>query len=390
MRDSGAPGERPRILLVNYSPPRAGTGRYTRELLHALHATAPDLAYDLLLQNLPGRPDPAEWRDPKQAGSRILIQPRPRWAKPRGYGTAFLANSLFYFPRRIPAGYDLYHFTTQMLGAGVRHTTRAVVTVHDLIARRVRGNHSPLSTWLRRRQLVPLREARGLIFSSDFSRRDFLAECDYPAERTTVALLGVEAGLARLTREEARSRLGVDPDRPILLHVGSEERRKNVESLLDALALLTPRRPDLLLVRVGGSSSRARRRIARHGLERHVQYLGGLSDADLGAWYAAADLFVFPSYYEGFGLPVLEAMRAGCPVIAARATSVPEVVGDAGVLVDDPRDPEAFARAIDTLLDDPGRRAALVQAGRARAAEFTWERTAAQTADAYRRALGTA
>ena len=388
MRGPPGPDALPRILLVNYSPPRAGTGRDTRELLHALLAGAGDLRYDLLLQNLPGRADPAEWLGLDGGDARILVQPRPRWAKPRGYGFVFLLNLLYYYPRRIPRGYDLYHFTTQMLGAGVRHTSRAVVTVHDLIALRVRGNHSPLSTWLRRRHLAPLREARGLIFSSDFSRRDFLAAFDYPPERTTVAHLGVEPGFRRMDRTEARARLGLEPDRPVLLHVGSEERRKNVETLLDAMPRLRRRWPDLLLLRVGGMSSRSRGRIARHGLSGHVRYLGGLSDADLAACYAAADLFVFPSYYEGFGLPLLEAMQAGCPVVAANATSVPEVVGTAGVLVPDPRDPEALAQAVEALLEDPARRDELRAAGLARAAEFTWARTAERTAEAYHRALG--
>ncbi len=379
----------PGVLLVNYSPPRAGTGRYTRELLHALHAQTPQAFHlDLLLQNLPGMVDPAEWRragvtDP---ASRIIVHPRPRWASPRGYGTAFLVNSLLYFPRRIPAGYDLYHLTTQMLGAGVRYTSRAVVTVHDLIALRVRSNHSPLSTWLRRAQLGPLRHARGLIFSSEYSRRDFLSTYDYPEDRTTLAHLGVGDGFVPADRDASRELLELSPDRPVLLHVGSEERRKNVETLLDAMALLVKRRPDLLLLRVGGGSSRSRRRIARHGLEKNVRYLTGLSDDQLAACYASADLFVFPSYYEGFGLPVLEAMRAGCPVVAARATSVPEITGDAAVLVE-AMDVSGLAAAIASLLDDPARRRVLRDMGIARAAGFTWDRTARQTADAYRRAL---
>jgi glycosyltransferase involved in cell wall biosynthesis len=337
---------------------------------------------------MPGPVDADEWRTPAEAraGAALTIQPRPRWAKRRGFGTAYLFNSHCYFPRRVPTGYDLYHFSSQMMGAGARHARPAVVTVHDLIALRLGTNHPGLSTWLRRRHFPPLLRARGLIFISEYSRQDFLSAFDYPESRTCVIPHGVSPAFAPRDRAASRRALGLEPGRPVLLHVGSEERRKNVETLLDAIARLVRQRPDLLLLRVGGPSTRGRRRIARHGLERHVRYLPGLSEDQLAAAYSAADLFVFPSFFEGFGLPVLEAMRAGCPVVAARATSIPEVTGDAALLVD-PQDAPALADAIDAVLDDPARRVALARAGLARAAPFTWNRTAQQTADAYRRAL---
>lgn len=343
---------------------------------------------DLLLQNMPGIVDPETWRTTaeREAGSRVLVQPRPRWAKATGFGTAYLLNSHLYFPRRIPPGYDLYHFSSQMMGAGVRHAAPAVVTVHDLIALRLGSNHPGVSTWLRRRHFPPLLRASGLVFVSEYSRRDFLSQFTYPEDRTTVVHHGVGGAYAPRDRHASREALHLAADRPVLLHVGSEERRKNVETLLSALALLVRDRPDLLLLRVGGGSARSRRLISRFGLERHVRYLPGLSEAQLTVCYSAADLFVFPSYFEGFGLPVLEAMKSGCPVVAARATSVPEITGEAAVLVE-AMDVSGLAGAIASLLDDPPRRAALRDAGMLRAATFSWDRTARQTADAYRRAL---
>lgn len=375
--------------MVNDHPTRGGIGRYTLELDYALRALDPPPVHvDLLLQNMPGPVNPRVWRSPDDArdGSTITVQPRPRWAKQTGFGSAYLLNSLLHFPRRVPSGYDLYHFSSQMMGAGVRHAAPAVVTVQDLIALRLGANHPGLSTWLRRRHFPFLRLAKGLIFASEYSRQDFLSTYDYPESRTSVVHHGVSPSIEPRDREASRVALGIDLGRPVLLHVGSEERRKNVETLLDAIAMLVQERPDLLLLRVGGPSSRTRKRIARHGLERHVRYLPGLSEDQLVATYSAADIFVFPSYFEGFGLPVLEAMKAGCPVIAARATSVPEVTGDAAVLVE-PMDAAALAGAIGALFDDPVRRAALAVAGMARAETFTWQRTARQTADAYRRAL---
>ena len=378
------------MLLVNDHPPGGGIGRYARELNHALRALDPPPVHvDLLLQNLPGRADPQEWRAPQAPsdGSTITVQGRPRWAKGRGFGTTYLLNSHYYFPRRVPAGYDLYHFSSQMMGAGVRHAAPAVVTVQDLIALRLGANHPGVSTWLRRRHFPPLRRARGLIFASEYSRADFLSAYDYPDSRTSVVHHAVGPAFAPRDRAASRAALGLEQERPVLLHVGSEERRKNVESLLDAMALLVKDWPDLLLLRVGGSSARSRARVARHGLERHVRYRSGLTEDQLIAAYSAADLFVFPSYFEGFGFPVLEAMKAGCPVIAARATSVPEVTGDAAVLVE-PMDVAGLAAAIASLLADPARRGTLGEAGIARAAAFTWARAARQTAEAYRQALG--
>jgi glycosyltransferase involved in cell wall biosynthesis len=379
----------PRVLLVNSSHPRGGIGRYARELDHALRALSPpEFTVDLLLQNLPDRVDLADWQSPAALDSpgRIRVQPRPWWAKPTGYGTAYLINSHCYFPPRTPAGYDLYHFSSQMMGASVRYTRRAVLTVHDLVAIRLRTNHPALSTWLRRRHFAPLRKASGLVFVSEYSRRDFLSQFDYPEARTTVVHHAVGDLFAPRDRLTSRETLQLAPEQPVLLYIGSEERRKNVETLLEALAVLVKVHPDLLLLRVGGGSSRSRRLIARLGLERHVRYLGGLSDTQLAACYSAADLFVFPSYFEGFGFPVLEAMKSGCPVIAARATSVPEILGDAGVLFE-AMDSVALAQEVGALLDDPARRTELGRRGMVRAAEFTWARTARQTADAYHRAL---
>ena len=379
----------PRVLLVNDHPARGGIGRYTRELDRALRAlTPPEFEVDLLLQNLPGRIDPADWRADSPAASPVIVQPRPPWAKATGFGPTYLVNSHLFFPSRTPRGYDLYHFSSQMMGAGVRHAAPAVVTVQDLIALRLGTNHPGLSTWLRRRHFTPLQRARGLIFASEYSRRDYLSLFDFPEECTSVVHHAVSPTFAPQDRQASRAALRLDPSRPILLHVGSEERRKNVETLLTALAVLVKERPDLLLLRIGARSSRSRALIARLGLERHIQYRSALTEPQLAACYSAADVFVFPSYFEGFGFPVLEAMRSGCPVVAARATSVPEITANAAVLFE-PMDVDGLSKILDGLLTDQVLRDDLRRRGLERAAGFTWARTARQTADAYHRALGT-
>jgi glycosyltransferase involved in cell wall biosynthesis len=353
-----------------------------------LDADRGGLAVDLLLQNVAGAPTGAAWASasPRAAGSEILVQPRPRWVKRTGYGKAFHLTSLWYFPRRVPPGYALYHVTGQLMGATVRHAAPCVVTVHDIIAVGYPAHAGWLRTLVRRRHLGALPAARGLIFDSAHARREFLSFYDYPEERTAVVPLAVDEGFAPGDQAVARAALGLPPVGPILLHVGNEHTRKNIPALLEAVRLLTARYRDLLLLRVGPMRSRTRRLVARLGLEGHVRYRGGVADAELVRHYQAADVFVFPSVYEGFGLPVLEALACGCPVVAGDATSVPEITGDAGLLVD-PRDPAALAQAVGRVLDDRALAASLRAAGPPRAASFTWRRVAQETLAMYRRVL---
>ena len=380
-----------RVLLLNDHPPAGGIGRYARALYHALLDTdRGGLGIDLLIQNAPGRTAAGDWlaTGAGAADSRVLVQPRPRWAKATGFGTVYQLNGYYRCPRRIPAGYALYHATSQMMGASARHVAPAVVTVHDVIAARLARNHVGLAAVLRRRHLAAVTAARHLIFVSEHSRREFLGLYDYPPERCAVIHHGVDPAFVPGDRASARAALGVPAGRPVLLHVGSEERRKNVETLLAALAGLVRRRRDVLLVRVGGGSARSRRMIARLGLGARVRYCSDLAEGDLLRWYRAADAFIFPSLYEGFGLPVLEALACGCPVVAANRTSVPEITGDAALLVAEPLDPHALATAIERVLDDAGLAAALAAAGPRRAAAFTWPGAAARTLEVYRSALG--
>lgn len=202
---------------------------------------------------------------------------------------------------------------------------------------------------------------------------------------------------------------GVDPRRfhpsdarpfdfPYVLYVGSEHPRKNLGELITAFAILkaSGRHPDLRLVKVGaagGSESDFRAvtddLIASHGLRSDVVIVDRVHEDALPAYYAGAECTVLPSLYEGFGFPAVEAMACGSPIIVSSAGSLPEVVGDAGVVVS-PRVPEQLARAIHALLAAPQRREELREAGLRRAATFTWEQTAAGTRRVYAAIEGTA
>jgi glycosyltransferase involved in cell wall biosynthesis len=177
---------------------------------------------------------------------------------------------------------------------------------------------------------------------------------------------------------------------PYLLCVGTLEPRKNLARAIEAYALLARARPDLpRLVVVGGQGwgdVNLVQLAAQHGVADRVELAGFLSDADLGALYAGAELLIYPSLYEGFGFPVLEAMSMGCPVVTSCSSSLPEV-GGAAALYADPADPAAIARAVARILDDAALAARLRADGLRRARMFTWQRCARETVAVYRRTL---
>ena len=295
--------------------------------------------------------------------------------------------------RRAPV--DVFHFLAHV-DAPALLPPRAVVTVHDLILLVMRHLYEPGKPLRYRvgraldRQV--LRRARLLITDSAASRDDIVRLFRLPPERVRVAPLGVTGRFRPQPAEavaavRARYRL----ERPFLLYVGGIDPRKDVPRLLEAWGGLRARRagvPDLAL---GGAIERdphfpaLLRQAQRLGAADALRVLGFVADEDLPALLTAAEAFVFPSLYEGFGLPPLEAMACGTPVVASGAGSLGEVLGDAALLVR-PGEAGSLADGIARLLDDGALRAALRERGLARAATFTWERTARETLAAYREA----
>jgi glycosyltransferase involved in cell wall biosynthesis len=175
-----------------------------------------------------------------------------------------------------------------------------------------------------------------------------------------------------------------------VLYQGTLQPRKNVETLVRAYARLRSQgSDDHILVLAGPRGWQYEpifELIRQLGLEAYVTFPGFVPDDELALWYSSAAVFAFPSRYEGFGLPLLEAMACGAPVVSSSASSLPEVVGDAGVLVD-PSDVEGLCSALCQLLEDEPRRQALAAAGRVRAQTFSWRRTASETVQVYREVL---
>jgi alpha-1,3-rhamnosyl/mannosyltransferase len=179
---------------------------------------------------------------------------------------------------------------------------------------------------------------------------------------------------------------------PYILYVGVLENVKNADRLVEAYAALAPdlrqQFPLYLVGRKANAYPRLRQLIEQHGIGDRVRVLGYVSDTELSQLYAGAIVFAYPSDYEGFGLPILEAMRYGLPILAANKTSLPEVAGDAALLVD--TQVESIERGLDTLLRDAGLRQKLATKARARVSEFRWENTARATEQVYDRVLESA
>ncbi|HEX4435958.1 MAG TPA: glycosyltransferase family 1 protein [Solirubrobacteraceae bacterium] len=268
---------------------------------------------------------------------------------------------------------------------------RRVVTVHDLIYARFPDAHAGIRD-KGMRVLVPggARRADRVIADSESTRRDLLELPGLSAERIDVVPLGLGAPRRAdpLPEGELRARLSLG-DRPVLLSLSAKRPHKNLIALIGALARIPPdRRP--LLVLPGyrtAHEDELRARAASSGLEDDVRFPEWISAEELEGLWSIARAFVFPSLYEGFGLPVLEAMARGVPVACSNSSSLPEVAGDAALLFD-PCSEQEIAEAIQRLLDDGALTQGLRERGLARAAKFTWERTARLTLEVYAKVLG--
>jgi len=267
----------------------------------------------------------------------------------------------------------------------------SIVTVHDLIPMLYPRYFTALQRLVFGVAMrLTARSARWLIADSEATARDLRAQLRVQTDRVIVIHLGVDAGLRPAPPaqiEAARARHGLPES--YVLYVGSNKPHKNLERLIEAYARIAAdtRAPLVIAGHWDAAHPEARIRAEQFNLGDTVRWLGPLPAADLPALYSGATLFVFPSEYEGFGLPVLEAMACGAPVLCANSSSLPEVAGVAATMLD-PRHVEGWAHAMARLLADAEQRAQMREAGLRRASLFSWRETARQTLAVYRRPTG--
>jgi glycosyltransferase involved in cell wall biosynthesis len=360
---------------------RAGIGRYARELAIALASLNSDDTEFLLFHNrIPGSlPEP--------------LQSLPRFSSrlgTRAWRLGLLVQSGLPGVSRPHPAFDLFH---GMDFIGPRLRQPLVITIHDLSTLRFPQHHTPLNRLFLRFALpIMVRRSAAIIAVSHATRQDVVELLHAPPEQVHVIPNGVDhnrfkpsggaESLARLHRD-----LGLPSE--YLLALGTLEPRKNLLTLLRAYAGLGRNVPDLVLAGgEGWGRNSPIQEAKRLNILDRLHFTGFVPNELLPDLYRGAALFVYPSLYEGFGLPVLEAMASGTPVIASNTSSLPELVGDSGLLVP-PLDTRALADAIDTVLEDSELAARLARMGRERSLAFSWERTARETMEVYSNVLDT-
>jgi glycosyltransferase involved in cell wall biosynthesis len=354
-----------------------------RELIPELVRAAPESARFTAFVNREAAADDGPWRELMPS---VTVPVRARRREQWVLGEQALLPLL-----AARAGIDLLHSLAST--APVAGPFRRVVTVHDLIYARFPEAHVGIRD-RGMRLLVPAaaRRSERVISDSRSTRDDLVSLLGLDAGRIDVVPLGLGT-VARerpLGEAELRRRLELGARR-VLLSLSAKRPHKNLAALIRALALIpAEQRPLLVLPGYPTWYEQELRQCALDaGVRGDVRFLGWLAGPELEGLWAIAEAFVFPSLYEGFGLPVLEAMARGVPVACADASSLPEVAGDAALLFD-PRDELAIALAVRRLLSEPDEVERLRRLGRARAQEFTWARSARLTLASYARALASA
>lgn len=355
---------------------KGGVGWHTYHLLHALLDLKEEVEWVGYVK--PGalrdrREDLDSFREAEASG-------RLRWVEAGRFGLRW---------RGARDGLDLYHGTNFKM----RTVGRAggLVTIHDLwldrypqysakfLGQRVSFYRTRWTAW----------RASRVITVSDYSAGDIASLYGLPRHRIAVIPNGVSADFhpqrSPADQEAVRRRFGVPTDR-FILFIGGADPRKNHERLLEAYAREADRLRGVSLVLVGDVRHRfgdMRETVRRLQLDGRAVFPGRLPLADLRLLYSQATVFVFPSIYEGFGMPVLEAMACGAPVVTSNTTSLPEVAGDAALLVD-PQDARGLAAAVLRLVEDAPLREGMRAKGLERVSQFTWSRAARLTMDLYR------
>jgi glycosyltransferase involved in cell wall biosynthesis len=368
------------LLAYGLDRPLTGIGRYTVELAKALRRREHGPEVILLLAGGAGPLEGQGFRSASLPGCRLL----PGLLTLGSIWIPSIAGRLNLDIVHDPVGVAPFLFGTGR--------ARMVVTLHDVFSWSHPGTSTLLEDFVCRLWLPRMiGKARAVITDSRQSEKDILRFLPVDPDRLTSLPTGLAAYFRPIPAEQVAKRLRVrfGLSEPFLLFVGSAGPRKNLKRLIQAFALLADSFPRHRLVMAGPQTAGQTKRIRswiRTGLGDRILTTGPVSDSDLAFLYSGCVLFVFPSLYEGFGLPPLEAMACGAPVICSNVSSLPEVVGDAARQVD-PLDVPAMADAMREVLANSHLRGEMRRRGMERSKSFTWDRNAEGTMAVYRKVV---
>jgi glycosyltransferase involved in cell wall biosynthesis len=368
---------------IDYTPAYeqgGGIGRYVRELIAALAKLDNQTDYHLFVAGAT--------RDKLPDPPASNFAWRPSRISPLWYARLWHRAQLPIPIETIIGKVNLYHATDFVLPPTLPQT-RTLLTVHDLSFERVPDAASPsLKTYLK--AVVPrsVRRAHHILADSTATKSDLVELYNTPPDKITVLFSGVEARFQRVSeaaaRQAARQKYRL-PSIPFIFSVGTVQPRKNYGRLIEALARLRQHGHDFDLVIAGGRGwleDPIYKTLLVTGMTEHVHFIGFTDDEDLPALYSEAACVAIPSLYEGFGIPVLEAMACGTPVVTSNTSSLPEVAGDAALLIT-PTNLDELTDALERLLTDSTLRDDLIRRGLERAQQFTWDKAAQQLQQIY-------
>ncbi|MBU3111575.1 glycosyltransferase family 4 protein [Clostridium lacusfryxellense] len=296
----------------------------------------------------------------------------------------------YYFPQNIEKeNIDIYHMPQNGIGFSDEISCKKIVTIHDLIPYVMPETvgRSYLLKFLKEMPII-MGGSDGIITVSEFSKRDILRFFPIDEKKIFVTPLAADKKYTPLDKLHCKNLLETiyNLTKPFILYLGGFSDRKNIESAITAFSkVYKDLNKDYNLVIVGNyrdSSQRLVKLTNELKMESHVVFTGFVPEEHLPIFYNSCDTFIYPSFYEGFGLPPLEAMNCGTPVIASKLTSIPEVVGDGGILID-PYNISEISLAIGNLLSNESLRSELSSKALIRASEFSWQNTASNTLKVY-------
>ncbi|HSW80739.1 MAG TPA: glycosyltransferase family 1 protein [Candidatus Saccharimonadales bacterium] len=362
-------------IVIDARELRTTTGRYVERLLHYLQEVDTDMSHRYVVLLKPK--DMEGWNPSSKRFTKVAC-------KYKEFSFAEQTGLLWKLIRLHP---DLVHFP--MVQQPILYPGRIVTTFQDLTTLRF-ANPTKNKYVFRFKQwvyrwvnVIASRKSKGIITPSEYVKDDVARTLSINSRRITVTY---EAGDSIDAKPEPMEEF---EGKEFIMYVGRPQPHKNLERLIEAFAVLKQTRPDLHLVLAGKKDTLYRRHerdTKRKGIP-DVHFTDFVSDGELRWLYEHCAAYVFPSLSEGFGLPALEAMAHGAPVVSSNATCLPEIYGDAAHYFD-PTEVEEMAKAIGDVLKKPELRKKLIKAGKARVKTFSWRRMAEQTLDVYRQALG--